>query len=609
VQPPKFWAEILIPLSVQRQLTTTLRANGSSLAHATKIPPPIWLDHSTANSCLTTWFARQIALVCLKGQVAAIPIDGRPPYKGGFVSQDHLGLFDTPPSRRQLRFSYAIVGLLLAVFLVILPVRGVRVREIDSFIPMIDALLLLGELMTATLLYAQAVVFRSRALLALATGYLSTALLIIPHALTFPGAFAPSGLLGAKVSTAAWIADARWALFPCAILLYLKRRRDDLATRFGMNRAAARISAGVMAAVALTVAVATVATSQSDVLPPLFLNRSEVVYAHVLPANAILIVISVFAMVFLFRRRSSMLDMWLLVASSAWLIQLLLILTLPSRFTIGWYCQYALTLFSRLVVLFALIAESNRLYARLAISTLARNRERDARLMSMDAVAAAIAHEVKQPLGAIVTNASAGLRWLGRESPNIEMAMQSLQANVEQGHRASDLINSMRSVLARQSGEPTTFNLNELVGETASLLDRELVRGKISLRLALDETLPPIMADRVQMQQVLVNLFTNAIQALRATRGRARHIEIHSAPMDDHDVLLDVSDNGIGISAEKMEHIFDAFFTTKATGTGMGLSLCRTIVEKHGGRLWASQGEQNGAIFHLQLPRSSTAES
>jgi signal transduction histidine kinase len=147
------------------------------------------------------------------------------------------------------------------------------------------------------------------------------------------------------------------------------------------------------------------------------------------------------------------------------------------------------------------------------------------------------------------------------------------------------------------------FSLNDLVSETVPLLDRELARGNISLALALDEALPPIVADRVQMQQVLVNLLMNAIHSLRATRGRSRSIAIHSAPLDSQDVLLAVSDNGVGIAAEKMEHIFDAFFTTKAKGTGMGLSLCRTIVEKHGGRLWASQGEEHGATFHLELPR------
>ena len=140
--------------------------------------------------------------------------------------------------------------------------------------------------------------------------------------------------------------------------------------------------------------------------------------------------------------------------------------------------------------------------------------------------------------------------------------------------------------------------------ETASLLDRELAASKVSLQLSLDEALPPILADRVQMQRVLVNLITNAIESLRAISDRPRRIAIRSALLDGKDVLLQVSDTGAGIAPEDIEHIFDAFFTTKATGTGLGLPLCRTIVEDHGGRLWASQGEPYGAIFHLRLPRS-----
>jgi signal transduction histidine kinase len=263
-------------------------------------------------------------------------------------------------------------------------------------------------------------------------------------------------------------------------------------------------------------------------------------------------------------------------------------------------------LVSNLIVMLALIAESNRLYARLALHVAARDRERETRLMSMDAVAAAIGHEVKQPLSAIVTNGSAGLRWLDHDPPNLEMVAQSLRATVEQGHRASDLIAGVRSVVTRRSGERTTFNLNELVGETALLLDRELASGKISLEFALDGALPSVTADRVQLQEVLVNLLTNAIQSLRAIRGRPRRIAIRSVALDGPDVLLDVSDNGIGIAAEQMDHIFDFFFTTKEAGTGMGLSLCRMIVEQHGGHLWASKGEEQGfgATFHLQLPHS-----
>jgi len=516
------------------------------------------------------------------------------------VSRDRLGLFDTPPNRKQIRFSLAIVCVLFAAFVVTLPVRDVRLPEMPAFVPMVDAIMFVGDLITATLLYAQAAVFRSRALTALASGIVFAALLLVPHALTFPGAFAADGLLGAGVNTTAWIYTFRRTAFPVAAILYVLLKRADAAGQTGTPRPAAEVGIGVLAAFALSAAAALLATNGHDLLPPFFVNRGELFYSGVFWHQSVLGALPLVAIVVLFRNRSSVLDMWLLVAASGWLIQTLLIITLESRFSVGWYSLFAITLFSHLIVMLALIAESNRLYARLALSTAARDREREARLMSMQAVAAAISHEVGQPLSAVITNATGGLNWLTRKRPNPEMAIKALHATIDAGKRATDVTKSIRAMFARRPGVPSEFDLNDLVRETASLLDRELAVEKVSLRLALDQALPPIQADRIQIQQVLVNLLTNAIDSLRQS-ARPHRIAIRSAPLDEHNVLLEVSDTGVGIAPEEMTQIFHAFFTTKPSGTGLGLSLCRTIVEEHGGSLWASRGEEHGATFHLRL--------
>jgi signal transduction histidine kinase len=520
---------------------------------------------------------------------------------GGFVSRDGLGLFDTPPNRQQIRFSVAILGLLLAYLIVVLTMRDVRLGQIDVFIPMIDAVTSLVDLIVATLLYVQATVFRSRALSILASGFVYTALILIPHMLTFPGAFAPGGLLGAGTSTTAWIYIFWRAGIPIAVTLYVLTNRTTFLPQPGSERPLAMIAAGAFAAFALAIAVTLLTTSAQDLLPQLYLNRSVPSSTHFNIANSVLIALAVTAMGTLLIRRRSVLNMWLFVVLSAWLVQTVLLMCTHGRFTVSWYGTVVIVLFSQLFLMLGLLAESSRLYARLAVSIMAQKREREARLMSMDAVAAAIAHEIRQPLAAMVTNAGAVLRWLDRTPIDPAAVAKPANAIIDEGHRASDVIESIRLVLAKRTGERTRFSLNELVRETASELGRELGSAQVSLQLALSEALTPIMADRVQLQQVLVNIFTNAIEALGAIQGRVRQLTIRTVPLGE-EVLLEVSDNGTGIKVEQMEHIFDYFFTTKATGTGIGLALCRTIVEEHGGHLWASQGEQHGAIFHMQLP-------
>jgi signal transduction histidine kinase len=527
--------------------------------------------------------------------------------RGGNVSQDQFGLFDTPPGRKHIRLSLVVVGLMFVAFLLTLPVRNLRLPQVDAFVPMIDAIMFVGELIIATLLYAQASVFRSRALTALAMAFVFAALLVVPHALTFPGAFAPDGWLGAGVSSSAWIYTFRRLGFPVAIIAYVLLKRVDSATSPGPDRPAPGIASSVLVAIALAGAITLLTTVGHDLLPPFFVTHSELNYTSAVLYEFATFALFVVAIVMLFRSRSSVLDTWLLVAFMGWLIEALLIMTIDARFTAGWYALYGMVLASHLVVLLALIAESNRLYARLALSTAARNRERDARLMSMDAVTAAIAHEVGQPLTGAIINAMAGLDWLDRERPDLEKAAKALRSTIDAGNRTTEVIKSIRAIFAKGPISATPFSLNDLVRETASFLERELTGERVVLELTLDEELPPVLADRVQIQRVLVNLFANAIDSLRETRGRPRRIAVRSAPLNGEDVLLEVSDTGIGIRPEETSHIFDAFFTTKAAGTGLGLSLCRTIVEEHGGRLWASPGAEHGATFHLQLPQGSMA--
>ena len=515
------------------------------------------------------------------------------------MSQDNLGLFDTPPGRNEIRLSLAIVALLLVSLPILSVIPNTRLREINAFIPMVDVAMFLGDLITAALLYVHASIFRSRALTVLASGFAFTALMLLAHVLTFPGAFAPGGLLGGGISTTAWIAMAWRAALPVAALGYALLKSADAAAPLG--NAGTSITLGVCAAMALAAAMTLLATWGHDLLPSLFLDRRNLNYPNLVRVDLSIIALQVTAIAVLFRARTSVLDVWLLVSLSGWLTHSLLNVQAGSRFTVSFYGQFVLLVISNLVVMVALMAESSWLYLRLVQSTAARKRERDARLITMDALAAAISHEVGQPLTAVTLNAKTALNRLRSAQPDLGKVAASLHGILDAARRTTDVMKSIRAMLAAGAGTATEFGLNELVRETASLLERELDGAKISLQLNLDEALPPILADRVQIQRVLVNLFTNAIESLTTTR-RSRRIEIRSASLNGQGVLLDVSDSGGGIAPEEMPRIFEAFFTTKPTGTGLGLSLCRAIVEEHGGTLWASPGEEHGATFHLRLP-------
>lgn len=523
------------------------------------------------------------------------------------MSRDRLGLFDTPPDRYEIRFSLILVCLLFTSLVILSVLPEARLQQIDAFIPMVDAIMFLGDMITATLLYVQALVFRSRALTVLASGFLFEALMLIAHVLTFPGAFAPAGLLGAGVNTTAWIANFWRAAPPIAIIIYVLLKQADLADQPFSDRPPAKIAVGVFAAVVFAITITILTTRGHDLLPEIFVNNRDLNFANFHRTNGVLILLVVLALVALFPKRKSVLDMWLLVALSGWLAHALLNAQATGRFTVSFYCQFGLLLFSHLVVMLALIVESYRLYIRLALSTEAQNRERESRLMSMDAVAAAIAHEAGQPLNATLLSAMAGLNWLSQTRPNVEKAIAALRDTIDDARRTFDVIKSIRGMFAKSPRAVAEISLNDLVGETASLLERELAGHKVSLELELDESVPPVLVNRVQLQRVILNLLSNAIESLDTTYDRPRRIAIRSAPLNGQDVLLEVSDTGSGIQPDQMAKIFEPFYTTKEAGTGLGLSLCRTIVEEHGGRLWASRGEEYGATFHLQLPKSAWA--
>jgi signal transduction histidine kinase len=215
---------------------------------------------------------------------------------------------------------------------------------------------------------------------------------------------------------------------------------------------------------------------------------------------------------------------------------------------------------------------------------------------------ASIAHEVKQPLAGIVTNWSACLRWLARLPPDLDEVRRSVESMIGDAMRADEVVSGLRALSRKADPVRALLDLDEVVREVVPLLRRELLDSGIILRLELARALPRVLGDRVQLKQVIMNLMINAMQAMAGVDYRARELLIRSRSDGAGQVLLEIQDSGVGIDDESMRRMFNAFFTTKPDGMGMGLSICRSIIESHGGRIWASRNAGAGATFHFTLP-------
>jgi C4-dicarboxylate-specific signal transduction histidine kinase len=224
------------------------------------------------------------------------------------------------------------------------------------------------------------------------------------------------------------------------------------------------------------------------------------------------------------------------------------------------------------------------------------------RVTALGEMAASIAHEVNQPLAAVVTNAAACLRWLDREPANLKEARGTLQSIVKDGNRAGEVIQRVRALANKTADQKAPLHINEVVNEVVSLVQHELSSHRVALRLELAPALPPVLADRIQLQQVILNLVINGIEAMQPVKDRPRELVIRTLQDEASHVLVTVSDVGVGVAAENADRLFDAFFTTKSSGMGMGLSICRSIVNAHGGRLSASGNAGPGATFQFTLP-------
>jgi signal transduction histidine kinase len=237
-------------------------------------------------------------------------------------------------------------------------------------------------------------------------------------------------------------------------------------------------------------------------------------------------------------------------------------------------------------------------FSREAVAKLAQMN----RVVTAGELSASIAHEINQPLAAMVANANAGLRFLGRATPDLDEARATLKRIVRDGHRAGDVIGGVRAMFKKDGGDTSKVDLNEVIQDVLRPVRGELEAKGIAVQTGLTKPLPPVLGHGGQLQQVILNLVRNAAEAMEGMSGRTRMLRVESAIYDSENVMVAVEDSGTGIDPADIDHIFDSFFTTKSQGMGMGLSICRSIIESHGGRLSAASVVDRGSVFSVKLP-------
>ncbi|MGK7867713.1 MASE4 domain-containing protein [Falsiroseomonas sp. E2-1-a20] len=515
---------------------------------------------------------------------------------------EHILLLSTaPPNKRQKIFAAAVVVLLLVAMLLVAPFARNELEGTETLVLAYAAAALTTEFLTAALLLSLFAIQRSPAILVLAMAYVYSGLLAVPWAISFPGVLAQLGFSDAGQQTTAAIAAIRRIGCPLFLLTYaLLRGSREVAP----GELVPALIVGCIASVAATVVGVTwIIVENQDLLPRFTEDSGRItdLWMYV-PGVALVLYALLVLLLGLFGR--SVLDLWLTVVICALAIDLLLLSFISSglRLSVGWWAGRLYSLTAASVVLMVLLAEAASLAARLARSMAAERRAHEARLVTLQAFSASIAHEINQPLASMVTNADAGLRWLARDRPDLDEAGAALARIARDGHRAGKVIEGIRATFSKGGQDHARLNLNLLIREMLDRYRDELRMAHVAVRTELDPNLPPVSVNRVQIEQVACNLVVNAIDAMRSVSGGQRVLLVRSAAPSGGEVLVSVGDSGTGLPPAYRDRLFEPFFTTKAGGLGVGLTVSHLILEAHRGRIWATENAPRGAIFHFTLP-------
>jgi signal transduction histidine kinase len=509
----------------------------------------------------------------------------------------------TPASAAERRVAFALTVFLFIIFGIVTPFARVPLPRVDAFIPVIQTVVCIAELVTAILLFAQYSIQPQLGLLALASGYVLSGLFAFLQTLAFPGAYAANGLIGDPLISTVYLFCLWHIALPTAVLVYALS--TDTGASAGKSTTIT-IGITVVSVLAVTAVLTWVVTAGAKYLPPTFVDgtRQAPITSYM---TGFIWLFSVAALLVLFKYKRTSLAVWLMVTIFATLPDLTLSTVMTAvRYTLGWYTARTYALIASFTVLAVMLTETTLLYARLANTVLLLRRERSNRLMSLDAATAAMAHELRQPLATIATRSAAASRWLKRSPPDLEEVRAGLASISQSTHRAEEIIAGVRELFKKRGDHRTMIHVDDVARQVLRLVEQDLSLNEVSLATEFQNDLPEVYADRTQIQQVILNLVRNAIDAMNSTPTRARRLRLATSLNGHSSVLLSVQDTGPGITTEQSERVFEPFFTTKPTGMGLGLAICQTIVQDHGGSLRLAKTDLDGCIFEMTLPVAAT---
>ena len=508
----------------------------------------------------------------------------------------------------QRRTALAVSLFLLLMLFATAPFARIPFVKIPTFVPIQKTLMMGADLITATLLFGQYSIERTRKLNILASGYLFTALITIPHTLTFPGVFSEGGLLTAGPQSAAWLYIAWHGGLPLAAIAFALSRDSEIADIASIDRVGVSIWTAVLLATGAVAAVTLIVTVGHEYLPSLVdggqftaVSRLVVGALLLLPLAALLMLI----------RRPSLLDLWLMVVMLAWFCTITVGAFLSSgRFDIGWYMGLIFDSLTSVFVLLILLHETIALYARQFRIAAIERRERERRLNEMEAVlihlsrvqelgqnVSSLIHEIAQPLVAISMLTQRSVRLATDSTDELKETLKFL---AEAAANATAMVEHLRTFIKKNQSDRHIEQIPPIIRDAIRLASLGDVSG-VMIDMRLHPAANTAFCDKVQIEQVVFNLVRNAMEAMA---GHTRRVLTIATDLNTEGLIqVSIADTGLGLPSVIRARLFEPFVTTKASGLGVGLSICRVIIEAHGGLLLAEDNPGGGTIFRFTLPQ------